>query len=83
MSNAWEAVTAKYRIGARVRLNVGGPIMAIEEHNEPKNRIECMWFAGKRLHRGHFPPEALELLPEDAPSEMTMLCKEHPDCILF
>jgi uncharacterized protein YodC (DUF2158 family) len=82
MSSACEAITTKFPIGAYVRLNAGGPIMAVAEQNEPGNRIECLWFAGKRLHREPFPPEVLELVPEDAPSEVTVL-SEDPDCIPF
>jgi uncharacterized protein YodC (DUF2158 family) len=82
MSNAWEAITAKFPVGAHVRLNTGGPIMAVADQNEPGNLIECLWFAGKRLHRERIPPEVLELVPEDAPSEVTVPC-EDPDCIPF
>jgi uncharacterized protein YodC (DUF2158 family) len=56
--------------------------MAVADQNELGNRIECLWFAGKRLHRELFPPEVLELVPEDAPSEAAVLC-EDPDCIPF
>jgi uncharacterized protein YodC (DUF2158 family) len=82
-NSAWEAVAAKFPIGARIQLNAGGPIMSVEDHNEFANRIECMWFIGRRLQREQFPPEALNLVPEDTPSDMTATVEEERDCIPF
>jgi uncharacterized protein YodC (DUF2158 family) len=82
MSSAWEEVEARFPVGARVQLNAGGPIMAVEDHNEHGNQIECMWFIGRRLHRERFPPETLNLVPKDAPSEVTLAEKDQ-DCIPF
>jgi uncharacterized protein YodC (DUF2158 family) len=84
MGSAWQAVTAKFPVGARVQLNTRGPVMTVEDHNEQGNRIECMWFAGKKLQRDRFPPETLKLMPEDAPCEtMVLSYNEDPDRIPF
>lgn len=81
-NSVWEAAV-KFPIGARVQLNAGGPIMAVEDHNEYGNQIECMWFIGRRLQRERFPPQALNLVPEGAPSDMAAMSEEEPDCIPF
>jgi uncharacterized protein YodC (DUF2158 family) len=62
-TGAWEAA-AKFPIGARVQLNSGGPVMSVEDHNAHANRIECVWFSGRKLERDNFPPETLILAPD-------------------
>lgn len=57
----------KYQIGDKVKLNVGGPDMAIqsiveERYGDDKGFIgsyRCQWFAGKKLDSGTFPEESL------------------------
>lgn len=55
----------KYKIGDKVILNVGGPVMAIEspiEHYKTKEFegvYYCQWFAGKKLENGKFPEDSL------------------------
>lgn len=59
----------KYKIGDKVRLNVGGPDMAIQsvrEHNQEFNGIyRCQWFAGKKSEWDKFPEESLILIEEE------------------
>ena len=48
-----------YKIGDKVRLNVGGPDMAVKtidtDHRENfKGEYRCQWFAGKKLDWGRF-----------------------------
>lgn len=56
----------KFKIGDKVKLNVGGPDMAVESIVEERigNRgftgnYRCQWFAGKKLDKGTFPEESL------------------------
>lgn len=55
----------KYQIGDKVRLNVGGPDMAVkslEDGYRDKSftgNYKCQWFAGKKLDSGTFPEESL------------------------
>ncbi len=56
---------------------------AEELRAEYGNQIECMWFIGRRLQRKRFPPQALNLVPEGAPSDMAAMSEEEPDCIPF
>ena len=55
----------KYKIGDKVRLNVGGPDMAIQSlttqtlQSEFKGSYRCQWFAGKKLDNGVFPEDSL------------------------
>lgn len=59
-----EAREPKYQIGDKVKLNVGGPDMAVKtihtDHIENfKGEYRCQWFAGKKLDWGDFPEESL------------------------
>lgn len=59
-----------YKIGDKVRLNVGGPDMAVKtvdtDHRENfKGEYRCQWFAGKKLDWGDFPEDSL--IPIDLP----------------
>lgn len=59
----------KYKIGDKVKLNVGGPDMAIDrilmskklpgDHECFSGKYNCQWFAGKKLDSGNFPEESL------------------------
>ena len=67
--------TPKYKIGDKVKLNVGGPDMAVKEvinnHNDTKflGTYRCQWFAGKTLDNGVFPEDSLEpIVQEDSSS---------------
>jgi len=61
----------KYQIGDKVKLNVGGPDMAIESLKP--NRMQssfngtyrCQWFAGKKLDSGVFPEDSLVAVHDD------------------
>ena len=57
-----------YKIGDIVRLKSGGPSMTITQVHEPGplDRIPTVntsWFGGKKLENGHFPFDAIELVP--------------------
>ncbi|TDM62384.1 DUF2158 domain-containing protein [Acinetobacter sp. KU 011TH] len=59
--------TPKYKIGDKVKLNVGGPDMAVKSistnHNDKFiGMYKCQWFAGKKLEWGEFPEDSLELI---------------------
>jgi len=62
----------KFKIGDKVRLNVGGPDMAV--HSIMEERIgsrefsgsyRCQWFAGKKSDKDSFPEESLVLIEEE------------------
>ena len=65
----------KYKIGDKVKLNVGGPDMAINRVIDEKNYqtqqtlfsgiYGCQWFAGKKLDSGSFPEESLIPIQEN------------------
>jgi uncharacterized protein YodC (DUF2158 family) len=63
---AWEAVKKQFPIGAKVKLNVGGPVMAVKKYEHYNNDIICQWFSGKKLESGQFAPETLVLVKDDA-----------------
>lgn len=62
---------AKYKIGDKVKLNSGGPVMSVqtvhtydrysEKEGEFNGKYTCQWFAGKKLDKGTFPEESLEV----------------------
>lgn len=62
----------KYQIGDKVRLNVGGPDMAVNSLGESYTNksftgsYKCQWFAGKKLDSGTFPEESLIEIIENA-----------------
>lgn len=77
---AWEAVKKQFHKGAKVKLNVGGPVMAVKDHVESSfevglgNRdwqVQCQWFSGKKLETGLFASETLVLVKDDAEEEQT------------
>jgi uncharacterized protein YodC (DUF2158 family) len=55
----------KYKVGDKVKLNVGGPDMAIDSlrpqrmQNHFNGTYRCQWFAGKKLESGVFPEDSL------------------------
>ncbi|MBG2802677.1 DUF2158 domain-containing protein [Proteus mirabilis] len=61
---------AKYKVGDKVRLNSGGPVMtvqSVESERDPKTReyifngfYNCQWFAGKKLDKGRFPEASID-----------------------
>ena len=50
----------KYKIGDVVQLKSGGPSMTIYETAPSGKHVNCQWFAGAKLERGHFPLETLQ-----------------------
>lgn len=59
------ARTPRYKIGDKVKLNVGGPDMAVKDicldfrNKEFDGEYHCQWFAGKKLDSGKFAEESL------------------------
>ena len=56
--------TAKWKVGQKVKLNVGGPDMAIKRvvvnaNGEFRGSYDCQWFAGKKSDSEIFPEESL------------------------
>jgi len=57
-------------VGTIVKLKSGGPDMTVQEvckrydNEEPTGSVDCQWFAGKKLEKGRFPVDSLELSPE-------------------
>lgn len=54
----------KYKKGDKVKLNVGGPGMAVKSVGTIRDGsfsgiYKCQWFAGKKLDWGEFPEESL------------------------
>ncbi|MGV5004841.1 YodC family protein [Acinetobacter variabilis] len=65
----------KYQIGDIVKLNAGGPEMAIKETQPgyPSGKqffgtYRCQWFAGKKLDHGDFPEDSLVLVRKQGAS---------------
>ncbi|ENV56490.1 hypothetical protein F951_02188 [Acinetobacter soli CIP 110264] len=59
----------KYKIGDKVKLNVGGPDMAVKSISTNRDDIftgqyRCQWFAGKKLDSGDFPEASLIQIEE-------------------
>ncbi|MDE9427451.1 YodC family protein [Xenorhabdus bovienii] len=60
----------KYKIGDKVKLNSGGPVMSIQlvhKHDRYSEKsggfagkYTCQWFAGKKLDNGTFPEASLD-----------------------
>ena len=64
----------KYKIGDKVRLNVGGPDMAVKSISRSMNdrftgQYRCQWFAGKKLDSGDFPEDSLVQIEEQPKDE--------------
>ena len=58
----------KFKIGDKVKLNVGGPDMAIKKPLGGGNfngEYRCQWFAGKKLEFGEIPEDSLLLIQEE------------------
>jgi|GEM_PF-404381 len=58
----------KYQIGDKVKLNVGGPDMAIKKPlggDKFNGEYRCQWFAGKKLEFGEIPEESLLLIEKE------------------
>lgn len=58
-----------YEIGKLVTLKSGGPTMTIKSEkrnhrDEWLGTYECQWFAGKKLERGEFPHDSLNVVEE-------------------
>jgi len=54
-----------FKIGEKVRLVSGGPIMTVEvlHSQDMGGGVGCVWFDGTDAKRSTFPPQALERVP--------------------
>lgn len=50
-----------FSTGDIVKLKSGGPNMTVQSALS-SNHYRCQWFAGKKLERGDFPENSLELV---------------------
>ena len=58
-----------FNVGDRVQLNSGGPIMTVEEVDDP-DFISCIWFNDKgEVQRQGFPPAVLKKSLTRSPSD--------------
>lgn len=58
----------KFKLGDKVKLNVGGPDMAIKKifgSQDFNGEYRCQWFGGKKLEFGDFPEESLLPIEEE------------------
>jgi len=60
------------KVGQIVILNSGGPRMTVES-------IGFMWFVGKKLESGHFPPASLVVPEEDQDPSMVFGVQQDDD----
>ncbi|MGB5115737.1 MAG: DUF2158 domain-containing protein [Providencia rettgeri] len=61
---------AKYKVGDKVKLNAGGPVMNVQQAHRTRDSgtgdykfdgtYTCQWFAGKKLDSGKFPEASLD-----------------------
>ncbi|MFP1728014.1 YodC family protein [Lonsdalea quercina] len=61
---------SKYKVGDKVKLKSGGPVMTVHAINvqhvaQYNGNLRCQWFAGKKLEEGYFPDESLEEAGDD------------------
>jgi uncharacterized protein YodC (DUF2158 family) len=74
----WEAFKKQFPKGAKVQLNTGsGPVMAVKGYlfedtfSNTESEIVCQWFSGKKLESGHFAPETLVVVKDDAEKHLS------------
>lgn len=56
---------SKYKVGDKVKLKSGGPVMTVHQVSVThppiyRGNLRCQWFAGKKLEEGYFPEDSLE-----------------------
>lgn len=61
---------SKYKIGDKVKLKSGGPIMTVHNTSvsnpiQYRGNLRCQWFAGKKLEEGYFPEDSVEEAGDD------------------
>lgn len=62
------AQSKDFQVGTIVKLKSGGPDMTIKKVDvelrtgKPTGRVDCQWFAGKKLEVGTFPIASLDLV---------------------
>lgn len=65
----------KFEVGQVVKLKSGGPDMTIESLRKNFDtkaflgEYSCQWFAGKKLEKGIFPEQSLELVEDENENE--------------
>lgn len=65
---------SKFKVGDRVVLVAGGPVMAVEAvlgypAAEEQDLVRCQWFGGKKLESGVFPTASLRTAPDEPGSK--------------
>ena len=64
---------SEIKIGDRVRLKSGGPVMTLSSFFTNRQGVQdaasCTWFEGSKLNTDRFTLESLELVPDNEPSE--------------
>ena len=50
-----------FKTGDTVNLKSGGPDMTVKGLSPDGENVITQWFAGKKLEKGYFPPDSLEL----------------------
>jgi uncharacterized protein YodC (DUF2158 family) len=54
-----------FELGDKVKLISGGPTMAVNSHMQLDDKLQCVWFAGKKLEYGLFAQESLVAAKDD------------------
>jgi uncharacterized protein YodC (DUF2158 family) len=57
---------SELKVGDRVRLRSGSPVMTVTGADVAGERFECTWFEGQKRRADSFPSAALELAPAPA-----------------
>jgi|26BtaG_2_1085354.scaffolds.fasta_scaffold01578_6 uncharacterized protein YodC (DUF2158 family) len=60
----------EFEAGNIVKLKSGGPEMTVQEEvatvsGARSGKYWCQWFAGKKLERGNFPADSIELVKKE------------------
>lgn len=64
------AQSAEFNPGDIVKLKSGGPEMTVQEEvttvsGGRSGKYWCQWFAGKKLEKGKFPADSIELVTKE------------------
>jgi uncharacterized protein YodC (DUF2158 family) len=54
-----------FKVGDIVQLKSGGPKMTVKDPTAINGNVHCQWFAGSKLHFGHFSKGSLVKVEED------------------
>jgi len=64
------AKSVEFHPGDIVKLKSGGPEMTVQEEvntmsGARSGKYWCQWFAGKKLEKGNFPADSIELVQKE------------------